>query len=167
MNAFFEKGLDVTYVNPGSPNARQATLATLMTATDAGGQTRSFLATEENFRIVQNLQKRNLIVPLTGDFAGDKAIRSIGQYLRQFDAKVTVFYTSNVERYLFGSPRSPSEAWKRFYANVATLPIDESSTFIRTGSSVEQSVLGSIPELLAAYSDGKIQKYADIPITSR
>jgi len=72
-----------------------------------------------------------------------------------------------VERYLFGSPRSPSEAWKRFYANVATLPIDESSTFIRTGSSVEQSVLGSIPELLAAYSDGKIQKYADIPVASR
>ena len=163
MNAFFEKGVDVTYVNPGSPNARQARLATLMTATDAGGQARGFLATEENFRIVQNLQKRNLIVPLTGDFAGDKAIRSIGEYLSKFDAKVTVFYTSNVERYLFGTPRAPSDAWKRFYANVAALPLDESSTFIRTGANVEQSVLGSIPKLVVAYRDGKIQRYADIP----
>ena len=163
MNAFFERGLEVTYVNPGSPNARQASLTTLMTAADPGGQPRSFLATEENFRIVQNLQKRNLIIPLTGDFAGEKAIRSIGQYLRQFDARVTVFYTSNVERYLFGTPRAPSDAWKRFYANVAALPVDESSTFIRTGANVEQSVLGSMSKLVAAYRDGKIQRYADIP----
>ena len=37
------------------------------------------------------------------------------------------FYTSNVESYLF-----QGLGWRRFFANVSTLPIDERSTFIRT-----------------------------------
>ena len=96
-----------------------------MTSPDSSGTNSSYLASEENFKIVQDMQRRNLIVPVVGDFAGDKALRRIEEYLKDRDAPVTAFYASNVERYLFAQPvnRSigldPGEAWKRFYANVA------------------------------------------------
>src|SRR5262249_38912048 len=66
------------------------------------------------------------IIPLVGDFAGPKAIRSVGAYLKDHHAIVSAFYLSNVEMYILPSPQ-----WKRFSGNVASLPVDESSTFIR------------------------------------
>lgn len=45
-------------------------------------------------------------------------------------ATITAFYVSNVEQYLF---RADDEA-VRFYKNVATLPIDSTSMFIRSSS---------------------------------
>jgi len=64
-------------------------------------------------------------VPLVGDFAGPRVLRSIGKYLKEREAIVTAFYVSNVERYLAG------QQWQAFYSNVATLPLDASSVFIR------------------------------------
>src|SRR4029077_4766327 len=83
-----------------------------------------------NFRFIQHLEKQNLIVPLVGDFAGQKALRTVGRYLKEHDAKVTALYVSNVEQYLF----QQGDDWSRFYTNVAMLPMDESSTFIRSFS---------------------------------
>ena len=40
----------------------------------------------------------------------------------------SAFYTSNVEQYLF----QQDDEWSRFYKNVATLPLDSTSTFIRS-----------------------------------
>src|SRR5262249_57550885 len=102
--------------------------ADLMTATDGRGDRRSYLASEEAFNVIRQLEGRNLIVPLTGDFGGDKAIRSVGRYLKDHRATVTAFYTSNVEQYLF----QQDTAWRKFFANVATLPVDGRSTFIRS-----------------------------------
>ena len=42
----------------------------LMTAMDRQGEQRSYLASEENYRVIRDLERRNLIVPLTGDFGG-------------------------------------------------------------------------------------------------
>ena len=42
-------------------------------------------------------------------------------------ATVAAFYTSNVEFYLF-----QSEDWRRFFGNVSRMPLDETSTFIRS-----------------------------------
>jgi hypothetical protein len=66
-------------------------------------------------------------VPVVGDFAGSKAIRGVGEYLKQRNALVTAFYTSNVEQYLF-----ISRSDERFYRNVEALPIDSTSMFIRS-----------------------------------
>ena len=38
-----------------------------MTANDGTGKNRSYLATEDNFRFIKELEAKNLIVPLTGD----------------------------------------------------------------------------------------------------
>ena len=79
---------------------------------------KSFLSSEDNFRYVKSLHDRNLIVPVSGDFGGPKAIRAIGNFVREHNATVTAFYVSNVEQYLFGDGKNGA-----FYANVSTLPV--------------------------------------------
>jgi hypothetical protein len=147
--------------------------AQLMAATDLEGRSQSYLASEENFRTVQLLERQNLIVPLVGDFAGDKAIASVSRYLKEHDAVVNVFYVSNVERYLF----EQGDHGKQFYANVATLPLDPSSTFIRSvtvdisrrlgiplpdSTASWRSFLVSIDDCLKGVTDGRIQTYRDL-----
>ena len=105
------------------------TYADLMTATDRAGVSRSYLANEQNFAVLKDLEARNLIVPVVGDFAGPKAIRRVGAYLKAQGATVSAFYLSNVEQYLYQDGR-----WDAFCRNVATLPLDGSSMFIRTTS---------------------------------
>lgn len=103
------------------------TYAELMMSTDANGVYRSFLASEEHFRVLKDLHERNLIIPLVGDFAGQKALRAVGRYLKEKGATVTAFYLSNVEQYL-----QRNGVWHHFCANVASLPLDDQSTFIRS-----------------------------------
>jgi hypothetical protein len=76
---------------------------------------------------VKALQSRNLIVPLIGNFAGSKAIRTVATYLKERGANVSVFYLSNVEEYL-----RRDGIWQDFCANVSQLPLDRTSTFIRS-----------------------------------
>lgn len=95
-------------------------------ATDAAGVARSFLSSEENYRFIKMLHEKNLIVPVSGDFGGPKAIRAIGEYLATHNARVSAFYVSNVEQYLDGDNKLQT-----FYGNVAALPVDSMSVFIR------------------------------------
>src|SRR5216683_5582667 len=90
--AFYVGGPDLRYSFPrGGGGGFRAfpTYADLMVESDGNGGQRSYLASEENFRILRDLERKNLIVPLVGDFAGNKAIRSVGQYLREHGASVT------------------------------------------------------------------------------
>jgi hypothetical protein len=105
------------------------TYAELMTATDEAGVFRSYLASESSFAWVKDLESRNLVVPVVGDFAGQKALRGVAAYLKAHDAVVSAFYLSNVEDYLY-----PDAKWNAFCRNVAALPLDTTSTFIRTTS---------------------------------
>ena len=95
------------------------------------GCSRSYLASEELYGVLRDLERRNLIVPLVGDFGGPKALRSVGRFLDVHHATVSVFYTSNVEQYLFRPASGADALWQRFYDNVAAMPIDSHSTFIR------------------------------------
>ena len=132
----------------GMGDTTNPTYAQLMAATDLTGELQSYLASEENFRIVRELEQKNLVVPVVGDFAGSKAIRGIGQYVRQHGAIVNTFYVSNVERYLFDQ----GEQGRQFYANASTLPMDSSSIFIRAVTSDISRRLGiPIPESTAKW----------------
>jgi hypothetical protein len=42
-----------------------------------------YLASAQTFERVRRMQARNLIVPVVGDFAGPKALRAIGDWLRE------------------------------------------------------------------------------------
>lgn len=124
---FFIRGSAIHYeVAPGSAGSFP-TYAELMTATDGGSVSRSYLASEEKFAAVKALHKRNLIVPVVGNFAGPKAIRAVADYIRSRNGMVSAFYVSNVEQYLDRDGRLDE-----FCASAATLPIDESSVFIRS-----------------------------------
>jgi hypothetical protein len=117
---FFDRGAAIRF----SP-----TYADLMTATDEAGMFRSYLASNASFTFLRELEASNLVVPVVGDFAGPKAIRSIGTYLKGRGATVGAFYLSNVEQYLYQDGK-----WPAFCRNVATLPLDGASTFIRSTS---------------------------------
>jgi hypothetical protein len=157
----------------GQGDATNPTYSQLMVATDLTGHNHSYLADEKTFKALQEFEKQNLLVPLVGDFAGNRAIASAGRYLKDRNAVVDVFYLSNVERYLF----EQGDDAKRFYANVATLPLGPSSVFIRSvtsdisqrlgipipdGATKWRSFLSPISDNLNAFNSGRIQTYADI-----
>jgi hypothetical protein len=151
--------------------------AQLQIEADSALLRRGYLATEANFRALQAYQRNNLIVPLVGDFAGPKAIRAVAGYLREHDVPVTAFYLSNVEQYLFNQ----NDDWRKFFANVGTLPLDSASTFIRSSfngmgppnaqlyASLMRSQQLRAPMLvqLRLFNEGKILSYYDILATSR
>ena len=121
------------------------TYAELMTAGDSAGKQHSFLAAEENYKFIKDLETRNLIVPIVGNFAGPKALRAVAEYLKEQKQTVSVFYLSNVEKYL-----RQDGIWNTFCENSATLPIDKSSVFIRSlnsGTGFNLTVVPMEPEL--------------------
>jgi hypothetical protein len=127
-NAFFLYGPKIQYSSTSSfGGSQQPNYADLMTAEDQGGVAHGYLATEENFRFMKDLESRNMLVPVVGNFGGPKAIRAVGKYLKDRNATVSAFYLSNVEQYL-----RQDLLWDDFCSSVATLPLDETSTFIRS-----------------------------------
>jgi hypothetical protein len=174
FNAFYVGGLDLNYNGPANVGlggrGRMPSYAELMMQTDREGLNQSYMSSEETFRILRDLENRNLVVPLVGDFAGPKAIRAVGDYLRDHSATVSVFYLSNVEQYLF----QQDDDWSKFFTNVGTLPLASNSTFIRsifnglipprsTGFGLRSaSVLSPIDELLKAFGTGQLRTYYDV-----
>src|SRR5437667_12002730 len=169
FRAFYVGGPHLTYVGAVTPRYavrnRMPSCADLMMQNDGEGQNHSYLSSEDNFGILKDLEQGNLIVPLIGDFAGPKTIRTVGTYLKQQNAAVTAFYLSNVEQYLF----QQNDDWSKFYSNVGALPLDSSAIFIRSvfnnmavqyqgfGSLRSASLLSSIPTLPKALEAGEIR----------
>lgn len=191
--AFYSAGPELRYsFGRGSGWQPFPTYRDLMVADDGKGVQRSYLANEELYGVLREMHERNLIVPLVGDFAGPKALRSVARYLDLHHATVSVFYTSNVEQYLFpGRGVNTADAWQRFYDNVGALPITASSTFIRAFFNNQgrimripnpdpqmgvspfvpgprsQTLLNPIAVLLSAYAEGHISSYYDVIELSR
>jgi hypothetical protein len=124
--SFYWYGPAINYSS--STNGRgMVSYGDLMLASDASGLNRAFLASEAAFRVLKDLHQRNLIVPVVGNLAGPKALRAIGQDLRERGATVSAMYLSNVEQYLV-----QDGLWSQFCANIASMPLDDTSTFIRS-----------------------------------
>lgn len=124
--AFFKAQLDVRFELKQSSGRRYPTLRELLAEKDPEGAPRGFLAGEEAFRFVQGMEREGRIIPVVGDFAGDRAMPGIAAYLAREKLSVAAFYVSNVEQYLF-EPR----VWPRWARNVAALPTTDRSVFIR------------------------------------
>ena len=155
--AFYWYGPAMTYsanvALSGAANGRGVTYADLMLQSDQDGNGLSYLGTEEKFDVLKSLEKKNLIVPVVGNFSGPKALRAEGAYLKSHDAIVSAFYLSNVEMYL-----RRAGTWGDFCGNVASMPLDDNSVFIRPrGGNYVITINrggGGIPQYSAARGGG-------------
>jgi hypothetical protein len=177
--AFFWQGPALRYSTIMSGfNGRRGggfpTYEEMISQTDWEGVPQSYLASEENFKFVKALEEKNLIVPVMGNFAGPKAIRAVGRYVRARGGVISAFYVSNVEQYLF-----QDGIFESFAKNVATLPVDERSTFIRsvsvrfgyggvkTWTDGRATALYPIREFNRDFQLGLLRSYYDVNARSR
>jgi len=167
---FFEEGLDLRFSSIGRNNAMNyPTLQTLLVQTDKTGKLQGYLATEELFLWLKKFQTENRLIPIVGDFAGQKALKAVGAFLKSSNLQVSTFYTSNVEYYLFGNSQ-----WSPYVENLRSLPLTSDAVFIRAyfgtgGPNHPENVPGhrsttvvqSIPAMLRNLAAGRIRTYWD------
>ncbi len=173
-SAFHKEGLEIAFRTGGTNWGPSSfpTLRDLILQPDLNGNLGNFLATEEDYQFVRNLHRRNQIIPVVGDFAGPKALASVGEYLRKNGYTVRAFYTSNVEQFLF-----QNRVFRAFVENVRKLPIDADSVFIRAVPSRGQAhpanvpghrtttVLEKISVFLRDYDEGTYTDYRSLVTT--
>jgi hypothetical protein len=156
----------------GSRFGRLPNLKELVVKKDLNGKLGNFLATVEDYDFVRGMQRRNMIIPVVGDFSGTKALAAVGSYLKKHRYIVTVFYLSNVEivlfEYGFGDDKFPA-----FVSNVKKLPINDHSLLIRStfwfyhhpeqlpGYALCTS-LQNISAFIKEFDEGRYQEYRDL-----
>lgn len=123
--AFASKGLDMTYSMEGS-RRRYPTLRELLLARDPNGQQLNFASNPELYTRLRSLILANRVIPVVGDFLGDHALREVAKLANRRSLMLGVFYTSNVEQYLF-----PQDRYAQFINNVEHFAIDRQSLFLR------------------------------------
>ncbi len=126
--AFVAAGPELRFNSFGrAPQAYYPDLRRLLTETDRTGRQSNYLAHEADFQFVKTLEERNLVVPVVGDFGGDKALPATAEWLREHHEPVSAFYTSNVEQYLFREG-----SFDRFARSVAQFPRSALSVMLRS-----------------------------------
>jgi hypothetical protein len=142
--------------------------------TEQGGVNHSYMASEANFQAVKSLESQNRIIPIVGDFAGAKALHSVGMYVREHGATVSAFYTSNVEFYLF-----QTDDWRKFLETISDFPLNSETVVIRSyfnnygmqfptppgwlySSPPSYTLLDNLSGYTHAFSAGRIQSYFDV-----
>jgi hypothetical protein len=123
---FRAEGLDIAFRLDGNWGGYFPSFRDLIVQTDLNGKVGNFLAVADDYNFVREMHRKNLIIPLVGDFGGTKALAAVGDYLRKHDLTVTAYYLSNVEQYLFDG-----SSFDGFARNVKKLPITDKSLFIR------------------------------------
>lgn len=169
---FHDEGLDLRFSSIGRNNASNyPTFESLLLQTDRSGQLQGYLSTEELFQWMKRFEAENRLIPIVGDFAGSQAFRAVGKFLQQKELKVSTFYTSNVEYYLFENGQ-----WQPYVSNVRALPSTDDAVFIRAyfanagGGVHPQSAPGhrsttlvhSMREFLRDQSEGRLRSYWDV-----
>jgi hypothetical protein len=149
------------------------TFRQLLLAADRNGRAASYLAEEEPFQFVRSMEARDLIVPVIGNVAGEKAVKAIGQYATDHHLTISAFYLSNVEQYLLGRDGGFDE----YARNVVALPRDSTSVIIRSyfgrlgmvhplyvpgPGNISTSMIETIDSFAKRYAGGELHGYADL-----
>jgi hypothetical protein len=166
---FIRAGLGLQFQSTGRP-AREyyPTYRDLLLETDRRGRRLCYLASEDDFQFVKGLEAKDLIVPVVGNLAGPHALAAIGQEIARRGEKVSAFYNSNIENYLFRDG-----SFQRYMENVKTLPHTDKSVVIRSlfgGYALPESVPGyystqavqTINELIANCGASRCRGYFDL-----
>ena len=168
---FITAGLDLRYTSRSRPTRGfYPSLRDLLLERDLEGQQSSYLASEGDFQFVKQLQARDLVIPVTGNLAGEHALAAIGQLVAARGERVSVLYTSNAEDYVMRDGGFP-----RFARNVAALPRDARSVVIRSyfggyrgmhpyavPGYLSTQLLQTLDAFAAAHADGAAGSYLDL-----
>ena len=135
--SFWEQGMGLRFSSLGRNNAMNyPTLEEMLLETDLQGRHQSYVSSEELFQQLKKFQAENRLIPIVGDFAGPHALKSVGAFLKANGVRVSTFYTSNVEFYLFSTADwryiLSTSNWARFVSNVRSLPLSDDAIFIRS-----------------------------------
>ena len=166
---FIDAGLSLRFQSAGRPPQwNYPTYRQMLVDTDGSGRQAHFLGSEDGYRFVRDLQERDGIIPVVGDLSGPSAVASIGKAVAARGEKVSAFYVSNVEFYLFREG-----TFGRFIENLKQLPHAPNAVLIRSffqrapvgparpgDNSVSQAA--SIDDLLRGVAAGRITSYYDL-----
>ena len=167
----FNIGFSSSSGRRGRGFSRDPNLREILAMRDSKGKQGSFFASAEDYDFVRGMHRRNLIIPVVGDFAGKKALASVGAYLHKRKLDVSVFYVSNVEMILLDW--NSFEQFADFVENVKKLPTNDRSLFLRssftyyghpTGLPGRQfcSFLQKISDYLRDFSQNRYRDYQDL-----
>jgi hypothetical protein len=165
---FVDQGIALRFNSRGrAPQSYYPTYRELLLETDADGRQAGFLASEEAFSVVKQLQARDRIVPVVGDLSGPSALHAIGRLLATERRQVSAIYTSNVEFYLYRQNTHP-----QFIANLQRLPRSERSVIVRAvfgrfathgrPGDASTSELQPLGELLRGFQAGLFRSYGQL-----
>lgn len=175
-DAFVADSLGIRYSSLGrSPRPYHPTYRQLLIEKDRSGRQLNYLASEDAFQFLRDMEARDLIVPVVGNVAGDHALKAIADLISKRKEKVSAFYISNVEQYLIRDG-----GFAQFADNVKLLPRDSRSVIIRSffgfgygygmGGSHPLNVAGhystqilqTLDAFVATYDSGGVRSYYDL-----
>jgi hypothetical protein len=160
IDAFYEYSIDITY--NGYRRSWYPTIGSLLQARTPKGEQKNPFNSDEDYQYLRKMNLENRIVPITGNFAGGKALKAIAQYLINHKKTVTAFYVSNVEEYVIGNYYD----WQQWVVNMKAMPTTDTSVIIRWthtgGGSNQMTQLQFIKTFLKNYDEGKYRTYSDL-----
>jgi hypothetical protein len=170
----FNVGFDSGMRGGGRGFSRSPNLRELLAKRDLNGKQGNFLVSTDDYDFVRSMQRKNLVIPVVGDFAGKKALAAVGDYLRKSKLTVSVFYVSNVEMVLldWGS----YEQFADFVNNVKKLPSNDRTLLIRSAFSYYGhparlpgyqfcTFLEKLSVYLQDFDAGRLRDYYDLLMT--
>jgi hypothetical protein len=166
---FVEAGLSLQFQSFGRPpRSYYPTFRELLIGADRKGRKLSYLAAEDDFQFVRSLEERDGVIPVVGDLGGTHALATIGHWMTERNQRLSAFYASNVENYLFRQG-----SFGRYVENLNRLPHSDRSVIIRSifggfaqpepmPGSYSTSTVQDFNELLANFSAGRYRSYSDL-----
>lgn len=165
--AFIDEGLDLRFRTHGrAPRPFYPTYRELVLETDMEGRRASYLADPEDYAFVRRLATAGRLVPVVGDLSGPHALRELARVMEEMGVRLSAFYASNVEFYLWQA--GTFAAWA---ANLAALPAAEEAVVIRSyfpnfGRAHPSAVPGYYPaqtlQPVATLTSGTFSDYWDV-----
>ncbi len=170
LDAFARDGLALRFTSYGrAPNNDYPDFGELLAGRDRAGRQASYMATEDGFDFVQQLERAGRVIPVVGNLAGSHALAAIGRDIEQRGLTVSVFYVSNVEYYLMGDG-----SFDRFAVTASSLPRDSHSLLVRScfrracgpagpdAGSASGQLVQPLDSLAALYERGAYRSYFDV-----
>jgi hypothetical protein len=125
---FIDAGLSLQFRSAGrQPQWNYPTYRDMLVDTDSAGKQSNFLGSEDAFQFVKGLEARDLVIPVVGDLSGPSALAAIGKLLASRGERLTAFYASNVEFYLYREGTFP-----KFVSNLRQIPRAPNAVIIRS-----------------------------------